>query len=309
MRPGISYRKTFLTITVATGLLFSAGVSSSFADSTNPLFDYQDNDLTNSFRDNYSDVSGATVNTNVPYGLDDAQKYDVYLPSSRSASPIIVMIHGGDWASGDKEDTGVAADKAGYWVAKGYIFISVNYRLEPKSDPLIQAADIALAIANIQKNATLWGGSKSKIVLMGYGAGGHLAALLSSNPDLASDQGATTWAGAVVLETPALNVPSIMSSSHPSAYDTAFGSNSEYWEDSSPTYLIGSSGLPMMVVCSTESTEDTCTRATAFKQTADNAGVAITVSAQSLSPAEINSALGASSSYTNQVNSFIESLL
>ena len=276
---------------------------------TNPLEDFNSGQLTSDFRDQYSGVGSATVNIDVPYGLDDAQKYDVYLPENRSSAPIIVMVHGGAWTSGDKEDDNVAKAKAGFFVAKGYIFVSLNYRLLPKSDPLIQAADVALGIANIQKNAEKWDGDKSKIVLMGSGAGGHITALLSSNPSLASDQGATVWAGAVVLETAALNIPDIMASNHDGRYDTAFGSNAEFWEDSSPTHLVHSSGVPILVVCSTESNEDTCTKANAFKQTADNVGVNVTVSPQSMSPWEVNSRVGVSTSYTDTIASYIDSLL
>jgi len=298
----------FNRILTATALLL-AGSTAGYAASTNPLFDYQSDAMTADFRSAYSGVSDATVNVDVPYGLDDDQKYDVYMPDSRSSAPIIVMIHGGEWSSGDKEDADVAAAKAGYWVAKGYIFVSINYRLLPEKDPLVQAADVALAIASVQKNASSWSADKSRIVLMGAGAGGHLAALLSSNPSLASDQGASTWAGAVVLETPALDVPAIMSSSHSAVYDTAFGSDSDYWEDSSPTDLITANGLPMMVVCSTESSSGTCSKAAAFSQTADNKGVNVSVVQESLSPSEVNSTLGASGSYTEKVNSFIQSIL
>lgn len=279
------------------------------ATSVDPLFDFQSTSLTDSFRQDYSGVGDATVNIDVPYGLDDSQKYDVYLPDSPSNAPIIAMIHGGAWSSGDKEDAGVAMDKAGYWVAKGYVFVSINYRLLPKKDPLIQAADVALAIANIQKNAANWGADKNKLILMGSGAGGHLAALLSSNPSLASDQGASIWSGAVILETPALNIPSIMSSSHNAIYDTAFGTNSDFWEDSSPTNLLDQSGLPMLVVCSSESMQDTCAKANAFSQAANNVGVKVTVSTQGLSPRAINSQLGVSSSYTSSVDNFIQSVL
>jgi acetyl esterase/lipase len=279
------------------------------ATSVDPLFDFQSTPMTSEFRQDFSSVGDATVNVDVPYGLDDAQKYDVYLPDERNNAPIIVMIHGGEWSSGDKQDADVAAAKAGFWVAKGYIFVSLNYRLLPKKDPLVQAADVALAIASIQKNAVNWGADKSKLVLMGVGAGGHLAALLSSNPSLASDQGASAWAGAVVLETPALNIPSIMSNSHDSAYDTAFGTSLEFWEDSSPTNLLDNSGLPMLVVCAAQSKSDTCAKANAFSQAADNSGVKVTVSPQSLTSSEVNSKLGVSGSYTNSVESFIESVL
>jgi acetyl esterase/lipase len=297
------------SLSAAAMLLFSTAAPASHATSVDPLFDFQSTTLTNDFRQQFSAVGDATVNVDVPYGLDDAQKYDVYLPDERDNAPIIVMIHGGNWTSGDKQDPDVAEAKAGYWVAKGYIFVSINYRLLPKKDPLVQAADVALAIANVQKNAVNWGADKNKLILMGTGAGGHLAALLSSNPSLASDQGASVWAGAVVLETPALNIPAIMAASHDPVYDAAFGSSSEFWEDSSPTNLLASSGVPMLIVCSAESTDSACTKANAFAQAADNAGVRITVSPQSLSPSDVNNQLGVSTAYTNTVENFIESIL
>ena len=287
-----------LLLSVATGALAGA----------NPLEDFNSETLTGNFRSGYP-VGNATVNVDVPYGLDAAQKYDVYLPANAAQAPIIIMLHGGAWTGGDKQSTHVAEAKAGYFVARGYIFISMNYRLLPSSDPLIQAADVARGIANIQANAAKWGGDKSKIVLMGAGAGGHLAALLSSNPSLASDQGATSWSAAVVLETAALNVPALMSTSHSGLYDTAFGANLEFWEDSSPTHLVHSSGVPMLVVCSTESPEATCSKAQAFKQAASSAGIAVTVSSQNVTPRHINSRVGVSAGYTDTIANFIASAL
>jgi arylformamidase len=289
--------------------LLCAAIGGSAFAGPNPLEDFNSVPLTVDFRNSYSGVGDATVNVDVPYGLDGAQKYDVYLPSNTSNAPIVVMIHGGAWTGGDKQADGVARQKAGYFVSKGYIFVSLNYRLLPQSDPLIQAADIARGIANIQTNAIKWGGDKRKIVLMGSGAGGHLAALLSSNPSLASDQGASIWAGAVVLETAALNIPALMSSSHSNRYDTAFGSNLEFWEDSSPTHLVHASGVPIMVVCSTASPENTCAKAQAFKQAASDAGVSVTVSQQSLEPRQVNSRVGESTSYTDTIESYIASVL
>jgi acetyl esterase/lipase len=308
---GFPFSKMSTAKCVASAAILSVfcAAPAGMATTVNPLFDFQSDPMTTSFRSSYSSVSGATVSVDVPYGLDDAQKYDVYMPENRSNAPVIIMVHGGDWSSGDKQDADVAEAKAGYWVAKGYIFVSLNYRLLPKKDPLIQAADVALAVASIQKSAINWNADKDKIVLMGSGAGGHLVALLSSNPSLASDQGASTWAGAVVLETSALNIPAIMTSSHDAVYDTAFGSNVEFWEDSSPTDLVASSGLPMLVVCSAESTANTCAKASAFANAADNAGVNITVSPQALSPAEVNSKLGVSASYTTTVANYIDSIL
>ena len=296
-------------VLVAASVLGAMLSSATFASSINPLLDFQSAELTEQFRNNFDGTSGATVNVDVPYGLDEAQKYDVYLPEQRSNAPILIMVHGGNWAQGDKLDGGLAEAKAAYWVKKGFVFVSVNYRLLPRKDPLVQAADVALAIANVQKSAANWNADKSRIVLMGYGAGAHLTALLSSNPSLAADQGASPWKGAVVLDTPALNIPAIMADNPSQTYTAAFGSSVEFWEDSSPTHLVDNSGLPMLVVCAAESSDDTCGKAKAFKQAADNAGIPITVLPQSFSPADINRQLGVQASYSQQVDDFIQALL
>lgn len=48
----------------------------------------------------------AAVFTNVSYGDDSQQVYDLYLPEGRTAetTKVIVLIHGGGWTSGDKSD-------------------------------------------------------------------------------------------------------------------------------------------------------------------------------------------------------------
>lgn len=42
----------------------------------------------------------------VPYGNNGQQKYDIYLPADRSylKTKLLILIHGGGWRSGDKED-------------------------------------------------------------------------------------------------------------------------------------------------------------------------------------------------------------
>lgn len=48
----------------------------------------------------------AVTFTNVSYGDDSQQVYDLYLPEGRTAekTKVVVLIHGGGWVSGDKSD-------------------------------------------------------------------------------------------------------------------------------------------------------------------------------------------------------------
>src|SRR5678815_3507375 len=54
---------------------------------------------------------------------------DIYMPKKGSNSPVLIWIHGGAFAYGDKE---YVQKKAEYFTNKGYVFISINYRLSPR---------------------------------------------------------------------------------------------------------------------------------------------------------------------------------
>lgn len=60
----------------------------------------------NSTTTSEDDFSAAVVLKNIPYGEGEAQEYDLYLPSYRSAENTkgLVFIHGGGWIQGDKSD-------------------------------------------------------------------------------------------------------------------------------------------------------------------------------------------------------------
>ena len=57
---------------------------------------------------------------------DKKQTLDVYAPAEGKNHPVVVWVHGGGWQRGDKSEVD-AKPKA--FVAKGYVFVSVNYRL------------------------------------------------------------------------------------------------------------------------------------------------------------------------------------
>lgn len=125
---------------------------------------------------------GVKLISDMAYGPDEKQRMDVYIPAMAKGAPVIFMVHGGAWRVGDKAGRGVVENKVARWVPKGIIFISANYRLLPGADPLVQAGDIALAMAKAQANAEKWGGDPAKFVLMGHSAGAHLVSLVSANP-------------------------------------------------------------------------------------------------------------------------------
>ncbi|SFW33527.1 Acetyl esterase/lipase [Luteibacter sp. UNCMF366Tsu5.1] len=245
----------------------------------------------------------------VAYGDDPQQRFDVYLPPSPRHAPAIFMVHGGAWVIGDKSNPGVADNKAAYWLPKGYVVVSVNYRMLPAARPLEQARDVARALATAQRMATSWGADRDRFVLMGHSAGAHLVALLGADPDMLTAAGAVRPRGVVSLDSAAMDVVQIMEfPRHPRLYDRAFGDDPREWAAASPYHRLQADALPVLAVCSSQRF-DACPQARRFAQKAAGLGVRVDVFPQDLSHAEINRTLGLHSDYTERVNAFIAGLV
>ena len=240
--------------------------------------------------------------TTLSYGADPTQAADVYVPPGlKGDAPIIVMVHGGAWKIGDKANTGSVENKLKHWLPKGYVLVSVNYRMLPAAMAYEQAQDVAAAMRFVQGHARDWGASDRKIILMGHSAGAHLVALLSSKPDMVGKP----WAGTVVLDSAAMKVSQTMAGRHPKFYDEAFGTDPAGWAKASPMDQWTPSAAPMFLVCSTKRPDDPCDDAKAFQALARRSGVPMPVFPRDLSHADINRTLGLPGDYTDAVDAFI----
>lgn len=121
-----------------------------------------------------TDVAFATTSTQ--------QKMDVYLPANRNVASTytVVMIHGGSWSGGDKNDFNTDIPNIRNLIGN-YAIVNLNYRLANGNSVLLQQQtdDITSAIDFITNKATEYGINTSKIALMGASAGAHLALLKS----------------------------------------------------------------------------------------------------------------------------------
>ncbi|WP_296510691.1 alpha/beta hydrolase [Rhodoferax sp.] len=258
---------------------------------------------------NASSDNRLKVLRDVPYGNDARQKMDVYLPegSASGAAPVIFMVHGGAWRTGDKRNSNVVDNKANRWLAKGFVFVSVNNRLLPEADPLDQVRDVARALAAAQSKAPGWGADSKQFVLMGHSAGAHLVALLASSPVYGPQAGAQPWLGAVLLDSAALDVAPIMKQRHFKLYDPAFGTDPDFWKAVSPLQQLHAGAKPMLAVCSTRR-EDSCAQAKVFSAHATSLGVKVVLLGQDMSHGDINKDLGSAGAYTLAVEQFIGGL-
>ncbi len=251
--------------------------------------------------------AGARVVRDVPYGADARERMDVYLPQRASRAPVIFMVHGGAWRTGDKGARTVIDNKVARWVARGFIFVSAGYRMLPDTAPLDQARDVARAIAAAQEKAASWGGDGTKLIVMGHSAGAHLAALLAASSGSARDAGAKPWLGTVLLDSAAIDVPSLMKARHARLYDDAFGTDPAYWKAASPLDALSKGATPFLAVCSLRR-RDSCPAAHRFAARAKSLGVDVRVLEEDLSHREINERLGSAGAYTGAVESFMGSL-
>lgn len=120
----------------------------------------------------------AKTELNVSYGSSGEQKMDIYLPANRSttSTKVMVLVHGGGWSGGDKNDFNVYIDTLKKRLPD-YAFFNINYRLAnaPNLFPA-QELDVKAAIEFIYNKRSEYGIS-NRFVLLGTSAGGHLALL------------------------------------------------------------------------------------------------------------------------------------
>jgi arylformamidase len=251
---------------------------------------------------------GVRIVPDISYGPDKAQRFDVYEPMkpppNAAPAPVILFVHGGGWAFGDKSNRQVVEPKVAHWIAQGYIVISANYRMLPT--PVAQQADdVAAAIAFAQTQAGLWGGDAKRFILMGHSAGAHLVALLAAGQRTPARS--QPWRGAVLLDSAALDVPMIMNNRHFGLYDRAFGADTSQWDAVSPLAQLTRDTAPILAVCSSRRRES-CPTSDRFVAKANGLGGQARVLREDLSHKEINATLGAPSDYTTQVDAFMQSV-
>lgn len=251
--------------------------------------------------------AGIRVIRDVAYGSDPRQRMDVYAPAVARGAPVIFMVHGGGWARGDKTMRTVIEHKVARWVPRGFLLVSIDYRMLPDTKPLDQAEDVARALAEAQRQAASWGGDGLRFILMGHSAGAHLVSLLEAAPAIAERQGAAPWLGAVSLDSAAYDIAAIMRGPHMRLYDAAFGSDPQDWAAASPLVRLDGRGAPFLAVCSTRR-EESCPQAERFVAKAKSFGTQAAVIGEDLSHREINDLLGSDPRYTADVEAFMRGL-
>lgn len=116
---------------------------------------------------------------NIPYGGDHKQTLDIF-PTNENRG-LIIFIHGGYWRSLDKNDFSFVAEP---FLSAGISVALINYRLCPDVTLGQIFNDCSLAVNWLAQNASGYGISIDRTVLVGHSAGAHLVAMLYTNEHL-----------------------------------------------------------------------------------------------------------------------------
>lgn len=119
-----------------------------------------------------------SVTENIAYRTDVGKStvLDLALPlfGPQQDRPAILIIHGGGWSAGSKNDMVYRTLMIDY-AMKGYVVANMNYRLIQEAEPPACIEDVRCAIRWMKAHAQKLGIDPNRIGTYGHSAGGHLS--------------------------------------------------------------------------------------------------------------------------------------
>lgn len=191
-----------------------------------------------------------TVHKNIPYidssivGYDKtSHALDVYAPikTNGKKNKVLIFIHGGAWKGGSK-DSPLHRNVGKSFAANGIVTVVINYRLWPETKYYGMAEDCAKAFAWVHQNIAQYGGDKNEIFVSGHSAGGHLAALITTDSSYLRKEGFKSPIKGCILNDPfGLNILEYLGPGDPVdalLFNIIFTDLPTEWKKASPYYHI-----------------------------------------------------------------------
>jgi acetyl esterase/lipase len=107
-----------------------------------------------------------------------------FFASKKPLAPLIVLVHGGGWREGSKSQM---ASLAQVLSSKGYAVAATNYRLGPGGVYPHAPQDVLCSLAFLSENSQTYDFDRTRVALIGYSAGGHLASLLALDSEIKNE--------------------------------------------------------------------------------------------------------------------------
>jgi acetyl esterase/lipase len=125
------------------------------------------------------------ITKDLPYDTEHGKRglLDVYRQrdTDLTNAPVLLHVHGGAWSIGDKEHQGIPLML--HMAARGWVCVTINYRLSPRDPFPAHIVDVKRAIAWVREHGPAYGADPSFLAVTGGSAGGHLAALAALTPN------------------------------------------------------------------------------------------------------------------------------
>jgi acetyl esterase/lipase len=127
-----------------------------------------------------------------PDADEHRHRLDLFFPRGRKDYPVVVFVHGSAWVVGDNRCCGLYSSVGEFLASQGIGAVLPNYRLSPGVKHPEHVKDVARAFAWTKAHIAEYGGRPDQIFLAGHSAGGHLAALLVTDPKYLKTEGLGT---------------------------------------------------------------------------------------------------------------------
>jgi acetyl esterase/lipase len=246
------------------------------------------------------------VQTDIPYAepADSLQKLDIFSPANAKNLPVVFWIHGGGWQAGDKSDVKL---KPQWFMDKGFVFVSTDYRLLPGVDMGTLIRDVAKALGWMHQHIAEYGGDPKRVLVGGHSAGAQLAAILCTDDRYLKAEGVPfdDLIGCVPADGDTYDVPAIIETAEtrwrvhgmPPAkfgHREKFGNDPEKHKDfSAVTHVSKGKGIPPFLILHVASHPDTSAQAFRLGSVLKQAGVPVRVfGAKDTSHVKLNDDLG-----------------
>ncbi|MBM3852458.1 MAG: hypothetical protein FJ399_04810 [Verrucomicrobia bacterium] len=108
-------------------------------------------------------------------------RVDIALPEASAGQPraVILNVHGGGWSAGDKNG---GRSSICYWAQRGYVGVSVRYRLLGEAPFPACIEDVKCAVRWLRAHASDYNIDPNRVGAFGHSAGAHLVAMLGVCP-------------------------------------------------------------------------------------------------------------------------------
>jgi arylformamidase len=260
----------------------------------------------------------------IPYAelADPLQTLDVYSPPEAKNLPVIVWIHGGGWQTGDKSEV---QQKPQAFAEKGFVFVSVNYRLLPKVAMGDIVRDVAKSIRWVHDHVAEHGGDPKRLFVMGHSAGAQLAALICTDDRYLKAEGLSLAIvkGCVPVDGDTFDVPAIIETAEtrcrvhalPQAafgHRVKFGNDAEKHRDfSAVTHVAKEKGIPPFLILHVAEHPDTTAQARRLGAVLNDAGIKVKLfGARATTHSKLNDDLGlADDPATKELFAFVDGAL